>query len=289
MADNKDTIIVAIELGTSHISGIAGKRVNGNMQILAYAEEPSAGCIRRGKVFNIEKTTQNIRNVVDKLQSTLGKTIAQVYVGIGGQSVRSVHNHETRNMVTKSYITADHIEALRNQSFETPYPNSERLATFEQGYIIDSTPVEEPVGVMGTNIEGEYLNIIANHQLRDNIETCFAKTDVCIAGTKVAAYELAQNVLTDQEKRAGSVLVDLGAGTTTVVVYKNNIVMFEKIDGLAGTSPWILMDFRSPRRQLPNIQDFFNRKGLVSSWGEKKKAFYVMQEWYRKKAAEYNK
>ena len=59
--------------------------------------------------------------------------------------------------------------------------------------------------------------------------------------------------------------------------------MFEKIDGLAGTSPWILMDFRSPRRQLNGIQDFFNRKGLVSSWGEKKKAFYVMQEWYRKK------
>ena len=68
-------------------------------------------------------------------------------------------------------------------------------------------------------------------------------------------------------------------------VYKNNIVMFEKIEGLAGTSPWILMDFRSPRRQLPGIQDFFNRKGLISSWGEKKKAFYVMQEWYRKKAA----
>jgi len=66
-------------------------------------------------------------------------------------------------------------------------------------------------------------------------------------------------------------------------VYKNNLIMFDKIDGLAGTSPWILMDFRSPRRQLNGIQDFFNRKGLVSSWGEKKKAFYVMQEWYKKK------
>lgn len=224
MAENKDAIIVAIELGTSFISGIAGKRVNGNMQILAYAQEPSAGCIRRGKVFNIEKTTQNIRNVIDKLQSTLGKTISQVYVGIGGQSVRSVHNRESRNMVTKSYITADHIEALRNQSYELPYPNCERLATFEQGYIIDSTPVEAPVGVMGTNIEGEYINIIANCQLRNNIETCFTNTDINIAGTKVAAYELAQNVLTDQEKRAGSVLVDLGAGTTTVVVYRNNIL-----------------------------------------------------------------
>lgn len=224
MSENKDAIIVAIELGTSHISGIAGKRVNGNMQILAYAEEPSAGCVRRGKVFNIEKTTQNIRNVIDKLQSTLGKTIAQVYVGIEGQSVRSVRNKETRNMVTKSYITAEHIEALRNQTYETPYPNCERLETIEQGYIIDGTPVEEPVGVMGINIEGDYLNIIANHQLHDNIETCFTNTDVSIADTKVGAYELAQNVLSDQEKRAGSVLIDLGAGTTTVVVYKNNIV-----------------------------------------------------------------
>ena len=224
MAENKDAIIVAIELGTSHISGIAGKRVNGNMQILAYAEEPSAGCVRRGKVFNIEKTTQNIKNVIDKLQTTLGKTIAQAYVGIEGQSVRSVHNKESRNMVTKSYITADHIEALREQSSSAPYPNCERLDTFEQGYIVDSTPVEDPIGVVGTNIEGEYLNIIANHQLRGNIEACFNNTEVNIAATKVGAYELAQNVLSDQEKRAGSVLVDLGAGTTTVVVYKNNIV-----------------------------------------------------------------
>ncbi|MCR4614226.1 MAG: cell division protein FtsA [Bacteroidaceae bacterium] len=224
MAENKDAIIVAIELGTSHISGIAGKRVNGNMQILAYAEEPSAGCVRRGKVFNIEKTTQNIKNVIDKLQTTLGKTIAQAYVGIEGQSVRSVHNKESRNMVTKSYITADHIEALREQSSSAPYPNCERLGTFEQGYIVDSTPVEDPIGVVGTNIEGEYLNIIANHQLRGNIEACFNNTEVHIAATKVSAYELSQNVLTDQEKRAGSVLVDLGAGTTTVVVYKNNIV-----------------------------------------------------------------
>lgn len=66
-------------------------------------------------------------------------------------------------------------------------------------------------------------------------------------------------------------------------LYRSNIVMFEKIDGLSGLSPWILVDFRSPRRQLPGIQDFFNRKGLISSWGIKKKAFYVMQEYYKKK------
>ena len=63
--------------------------------------------------------------------------------------------------------------------------------------------------------------------------------------------------------------------------------MFNHIEGLAGVSPWILVDFRSPRRQLPNIQDFFNRKGLISSGGIKKKAFYVMKDWYTQKEEEY--
>jgi len=59
------------------------------------------------------------------------------------------------------------------------------------------------------------------------------------------------------------------------------LVMLRKIPFLRGTSPWILMDFRSPRRPLPGIQDYWNRKGLISNRGEKKKAFYVMQRWYR--------
>ena len=66
-------------------------------------------------------------------------------------------------------------------------------------------------------------------------------------------------------------------------LYRENIGMIDKIDGLAGTTPWILKDFRSPRRVLDGIQDYYNRKGLFSDNGEKKKAFYVLQEWYEKK------
>jgi beta-glucuronidase len=62
--------------------------------------------------------------------------------------------------------------------------------------------------------------------------------------------------------------------------YKHQINMMKKISFLQGLTPWILMDFRSPRRLLPGIQDFYNRKGLVSEKGEKKKAFYVLQGFY---------
>ena len=66
-------------------------------------------------------------------------------------------------------------------------------------------------------------------------------------------------------------------------LYQENTAMLDKIEGLAGTTPWILKDFRSPRRVLPDIQDYYNRKGLFSDKGEKKKAFYVLKAWYDKK------
>ena len=66
-------------------------------------------------------------------------------------------------------------------------------------------------------------------------------------------------------------------------LYRENLAMLDKIEGLAGTCPWVLKDFRSPRRPLPGIQDLFNRKGLVSDQGQRKKAFYVLREWYEKK------
>lgn len=73
------------------------------------------------------------------------------------------------------------------------------------------------------------------------------------------------------------------------VLYEKQVAMFNRIDGLAGTTPWVLKDFRSPRRQVPNIQDDFNRKGLVSDKGERKQAFYVMQNWYKKLKDEWEK
>ena len=66
-------------------------------------------------------------------------------------------------------------------------------------------------------------------------------------------------------------------------LYRENCAMLDKIDGLAGTTPWILKDFRSPRRVLTGIQDYYNRKGLYSDRGEKKKAFFVLKQWYTTK------
>jgi beta-glucuronidase len=72
-------------------------------------------------------------------------------------------------------------------------------------------------------------------------------------------------------------------------LYKETLRMLDKIPQLRGITPWILADFRSPRRVLPDIQDGWNRKGLISETGDKKKAFFVLQDFYKIKKTEYDK
>ena len=65
-------------------------------------------------------------------------------------------------------------------------------------------------------------------------------------------------------------------------LFQHQLAMVEKMPGLAGITPWVLMDFRSPARMLPGVQDYHNRKGVISNRGQRKLAFYMLQRFYRK-------
>ena len=226
MTNSDKDFVVAVELGSSKISGIAGKKKDGTMQILAYAEEKTAGCVKRGVVYNIEKTYQSINTIISKLEAVLKTKITRAYVGLGGQSVRSYKCMIRRNLLTQSYITNEAIDAIRQESYEIPFNDYEVLENYPQEYVVDSSVIADPVGVMGTNIEGEFLDVIAKNNLRANIDTVFANAGVDIVEGLISPLQLANNVLTDAEKRSGCALVDLGADTPTLVVYKNNIVRY---------------------------------------------------------------
>lgn len=226
MTNSDKDFIVAIELGSSKIAGIAGKKKDGTMQILAYAEEKTVGCVKRGVVYNIEKTYQSINTIISKLEAVLKTKITRAYVGLAGQSMRSYKCVIKRNLLTQSYITNELIDTIRQESCEIPFNDYEMLENYPQEYVVDSSVIADPVGVMGTNIEGEFLDVIAKNSLRTNLETVFANAGVEIVEGLIAPLQLANGVLTDAEKRSGCALVDLGADTTTLVVYKNNIVRY---------------------------------------------------------------
>ena len=83
--------IAAIELGSSKITGIAGKKLlDGSIQVLTIASENSEECIRNGVIYNLDKTAQSLTSIIHKIESTLKASIGKVYVGVGGQSLKTL-------------------------------------------------------------------------------------------------------------------------------------------------------------------------------------------------------
>jgi cell division protein FtsA len=109
-----DNFIVAIELGSSKVTALAGqKQPDGAIQILAYAQEPSDSFIRKGRIQNVNKMTQCISNIKEKLEKKLQKTISHVYVGIGGMGMHTVSNTVEKVFNEKTVVSKGDVLPVR--------------------------------------------------------------------------------------------------------------------------------------------------------------------------------
>lgn len=217
--------IVAIELGSSKITGIAGKKnSDGSISILAVVKEDSTSCIRKGVVFNIDKTVLCLTNIIKKLETTLKTNIARVYVGVGGQSIRSVKNVIIKDLPAETVVTQDMINELMDANRSMTYAEQEILDAATQEYKVDALYQLDPVGIPCSRLEGNFLNILWRKTFYKNLNQCLNKAGVEIAELYLAPLALADAVLTETEKRTGCALIDLGADTTTVLVYYKNIL-----------------------------------------------------------------
>ena len=264
--------IVAIELGSSKITGIAGKKnLDGSISILALVQEDSASCIRKGVVYNIDKTVMCVTNIVKKLETTLKSKIAQVYVGVGGQSIRSVKNVILKEMDGQTIVTQEMVNELMDQNRNMSYPEQEILDAATQEYKVDQQYQLDPVGIQCSRLEGNFLNILWRKQFYRNLNKCFEQAGIAIAEMYLAPLAMADSVLTETEKRSGCVLVDLGADTTTVSVYFKNILRHLAVIPLGGNN--ITKDIATlqmeesdaERMKLKNASAFTDNSDIDSS------------------------
>lgn len=224
MAAEKD-IIVALELATTSIRAIAGRRMpDGSMQVIAFTEENAANCIRKGIIDNIDKTTQAISRVLAGIGLQLGQSISRIYVGLSGQSLHSVQNHIHRSFNEKTQITNTLIDQLMDTNRGVVYTDSEILEVIPQEYKVGNRAVPDIVGMQVEQMEANFLNIIARSSLAENIEKCVNGAKFEIAELLIAPITLGDSILNAAEKRSGCALVDLGADTTMVSIYTNNIL-----------------------------------------------------------------
>ena len=236
MVSPKD-FIVAIELGSSKMTGIAGqKNLDGSITVLAVAKEDSSTYIRKGVVYNIDKTAQSLANIVKKLETQLKTSITRVYVGVGGQSIRGVRNVIAKDLPAGTIVTDAMVDELVDANRNMDYADQEILDTAVQEYRVDSQYQQDPVGIQCTRLEGNYLNILQRKAFYKNFNMCFEAAGIQIAEMLNAPLALADAVLTEQERRSGCALVDIGADTTTVSVYSKNILRHIAVIPLGGAN-----------------------------------------------------
>lgn len=212
--------IVAIELGSAQLTGIAGrKNPDGSITVLAIASEDSTSYIRKGVVYSIDKTAQGLSNIITKLKNSLQADITQVYVGIGGQSIHSVKNNIIKDLPMDAIVSQAMVNELMDTNRNMTYPDYEIQDAITEEYKVDLQYQTDPVGIQANRLEGNFLNILWRRSFYRNLNKSFDNAGIAIAETYLAPIVMADNVLTEAEKRAGCVLVDLGAETTTVSVY----------------------------------------------------------------------
>lgn len=229
--------IVAIELGSTKITGIAGqKNHDGSFTVNAVVKEDSTACIRKGVVYNADKTVQSITNVISRLKTAMKAEIAQVYVGVGGQSIHSVRNVMVKDLADSALVTADMVNELMDNNRAMQYKDFEILDVVAQEYKVDNQYQLEPVGIECSHLEGNFLNILQRKKHYHSLNNCFDRAGVKIAEMYLAPIVLADGVLTDTEKRSGCMLVDMGAETTTVLVFSKNILRHVAVIPLGGNN-----------------------------------------------------
>lgn len=245
--------IVAIELGSTNIIGVAGKKnIDGSISILSVIKEDSTSCINKGVVYNIDKTVQCLTNIIKRLETSLKAKVAQVYVGVAGQSIRSVKNTLIKELPLDTVVTLDMVNELMDENRNMTYPAQEVLDAITQEYKVDAQYQLDPVGIQCTRLEANLLNILWKKSFYRNLNKCFDNAGIAIAEMYLAPLALADSVLTDVEKRVGCVLVDLGAETTTVSVYYRNILRHLAVIPLGGNN--ITIDIASLQMDDENAE-----------------------------------
>jgi cell division protein FtsA len=220
-------IVVGLDIGTTKIVAIVGRRNEfGKIEILGMGKSESYG-VARGVVQNIDQTVQAIRTAVADAENKSGVDIKVVNVGIAGQHIKSMQHRgiKTRSSIEEEISQKD-IDALIDDMFKlVMQPGEEIIHVLPQEYIIDNEQgIKNPIGMSGIRLEANFHIITGQIAAARNIYKCVHKAGLEASGLTLEPLASADAVLSNEEKEAGVVLVDIGGGTTDVAIFQDGII-----------------------------------------------------------------
>lgn len=218
-------IVVGLDIGTTKIAALAGKlNEHGKIEILGMGKSESTG-VRRGIVAYISPTVDAIRMAIDEAES--GFQIMQVNVGIAGQHIKSLQHRESMIIDNvEGEISQLDIDELKDKCRKlVMLPGEDIIDILPQEYIVDHEPdIKDPVGMAGNRLEGNFHIITGQMGAIKNIYKCVRKAELDVSDLILEPLASSEAVLSEEEKEAGVVLVDIGGGTTDVAIFQDGII-----------------------------------------------------------------
>ncbi|MCK9398393.1 MAG: cell division protein FtsA [Bacteroidales bacterium] len=234
---NKTDIIVGLDIGTTKIAAIVGRRnEHGKIEILGYGNTESIG-VKRGVVSNIENTVQSIRTAIELAEKSSGVDIKYVNVGIAGQHIKSLqHKGTIIRKEIETEISQMDIDTLHQSMFNLNMnPGEEIIDVIPQEYIIDGEEgIKQPIGMLGNTLEANFHIIIGQTAAAKNIYKCVRKANLEVVDLILEPIASADSVLSEEEKEAGVVLVDIGGGTTDIAIFQDGIIRHTSVIPFGG-------------------------------------------------------
>ena len=230
-------IAVALDIGTTKVCAIAG-RLNeyGKIEILGLGRVKSEG-VSRGVVSNIDKTVRAIREAVEMAERTCGYKFKQVHVGIAGQHIKSLHHHGLLvRHNSNDEINNEDVEKLIKDMHKLVLPPGDKiLHVIPQEFTVDDErEIADPIGMSGVRLEANFHIITGQISASRNILKCVEKSGLEVNEITLEPIASSAAVLSDEEKEAGVVLVDIGGGTTDITVFKHGVIRHTSVIPFGG-------------------------------------------------------
>lgn len=218
--------IAVIEVGSEKIHGIAGvKNTNGGIEVKAAVSADASSFVERGVIYNLNQASECFTAIIRELEKALHARVEKVYTGVDGQSLHSVHNSIIRTLTSQTVISKEIVESIMEQNTESFHnEDCELLCTVPQEYKVGGFEKLDPVGIIDSRIEGNFLNILARKELKKNLRESFRQANIQCADIFITPLLLSNTILTDNEKKLGCALVAFQYDTITVSVYQRNIL-----------------------------------------------------------------
>ena len=220
-------LVVGVDIGTTKIAAIVGRKNEfGKIEILGIGKSESLG-VNRGVVVNIEQTVGSIKAAVSMAADKANVDIGEVIVGIAGQHIKSMQHRGMiiRQSLDEEINQKDIDNLIDNMHRLVMSPGEEIIHVIPQEYIIDNeSGIKNPIGHAGIRLEGNFHIITGQISAVKNIFKCVTRAGLETVDLHLEPLASADAVLSDEEKEAGVVLVDIGGGTTDVAIFYDGII-----------------------------------------------------------------